>query len=73
MFNFFASIADLISTAVTFIIDMVTTLITVITRSVQALAYVVVVLAYLPGYLGVYVLAMVSVSVILFIINKGSD
>lgn len=73
MFNFFASIADLISTVVTFVIDTLANIIIVIGRSVQALAYVVVVLADLPEYLGVYVIAMISVSVILFIINKGGD
>ena len=71
MFNFFTSIANLIDTIVTYAVNFTDSLITVLVRSVQALAYVVSVIAYLPSYVKVYLLAMIGVCGILFVINKG--
>lgn len=71
MFNFFASIANIISTVVTYVISFFTNLAVVIVRSIQALAYVVEVVLLLPTYVQVYLLAMLGVSAILFVINKG--
>lgn len=73
MFNFFASIANFIATVVNYVISFFTSLIIVIVRAVQALAYLVMVIGLLPSYLKVFVLAMIGVSAILFVINKGSD
>lgn len=73
MFNFFTSIANLIDTVVNFVISFFTSLIMVLVRSVQALSYIVVVIGLLPSYVKVFVLAMIGVSAILFVINKGSD
>lgn len=73
MFKFFTSIANLIHTIVTFVVSFFTNLAIVIVRSIQALAYVVEVIALLPTYVKVYILAMIGVSAILFVINKGSD
>lgn len=73
MFNFFASIANFIATVVNYVISFFASLIVLIVRAVQALAYLVLVIGLLPSYLKVFVLAMIGVSVILFVINKGSD
>lgn len=73
MFNFFTSIANFITTIVNYVISFFTSLIVVIMRAVQALAYLVMVIGLLPSYLKVFVLAMIGVSAILFVINKGSD
>lgn len=73
MFKFFESIAQLLGTIVSYIVDFFVSLITVIVRSVQAMAYVVVVIGYLPMYVKVFALAMIGVAAILFLINKGSD
>lgn len=73
MFNFFASIANFIETIVGYVVSFFTSLIVVIMRAVQALAYLVLVIGLLPSYLKVFVLAMIGVSAILFVINKGSD
>lgn len=73
MFNFFSSIANFIATVVNYVISFFMSLITVIVRAVQALAYLVLVISLLPSYLKVFVLAMIGVSAILFVINKGSD
>lgn len=73
MFNFFTSIANLIATMVDYAVSFFTSLIVLVIRSAQALAYAVSVLFYLPTYVKAYVLAMVGVSAILFVINKGSD
>ncbi len=73
MFSFFQSIANFITTIVNYVISMFTSLIVVIMRVVQALAYLVMVVGLLPSYLKVFVLAMIGVSAILFVINKGSD
>lgn len=71
MFNFFSSIANLISTIVGYVVSFFTNLIIILTRSVQALVYVVEVIGYSPAYVKVYILAMIGVSAILFILNKG--
>ena len=71
MFNFFASIANLVSTVVNYVISFFTSLIVVLVRVAQAMVYVVQVIAFLPSYVKVYILAMVGVSAILFVINKG--
>lgn len=73
MFNFFESIANLISTVVGYVVSFFTSLIVLIVRAVQALAYIILVIGFLPSYVKVFVLGMISVSVILFLINKGSD
>lgn len=73
MFSFFTSVANFITTIVNYVISMFTSLIVVIVRVVQALAYLVLVVGLLPSYLKVFVLAMIGVSAILFVINKGSD
>lgn len=71
MFKFFEGIADIIATVVEYIVSFFTNLAIVLLRSVQALAYVLEVLALLPMYVKVYILAMIGVSAILFVINKG--
>lgn len=71
MFNFFSSIANLISTVVDYVVSFFVNLAVVIVRSIQALAYVVEVVLLLPTYVQVYILAMLGVSAILFVINKG--
>lgn len=73
MFKFFAGIADIIATVVSYFVTFFETLIVILTRSVQALAYVVTVIGYSPAYVKAYILAMIGVSAILFILNKGSD
>lgn len=73
MFNFFTSIANFISTAVNYIVSFFTSLVVVLVRAFQALTYLVVVIGLLPSYLKVFVLAMIGVSAILFVLNKGSD
>lgn len=52
-------------------VSFFTNLIIILTRSVQALVYVVEVIGYSPAYVKVYILAMIGVSAILFILNKG--
>lgn len=71
MFNFFSAIANIIETVVTYVVSFFTNLAVVIVRSIQALAYVVEVVILLPTYLQVYLLAMLGVSAILFVLNKG--
>lgn len=71
MFNFFSGIADIISTVVEYVVTFFENLFVIITRSIQALAYVIAVIGYLPMYVKVYILAMIGVSAILFVLNKG--
>ena len=71
MFNFFSSIADIIGTVVDFVVSFFSNLAIVLVRSGQALAYVIAVIGYLPAYVKVFVLAMIGVSAILFVLNKG--
>lgn len=71
MFNFFAGIADIIGTVVNFVITFFTNIVTVLQRSAQAVVYVVSVIVFLPEYVKVFILAMIGVSALLFVINKG--
>lgn len=71
MFNFFSSIANIIGTVVEYVVSFFTNLAIVVVRSIQALAYVVEVVLLLPAYVQVYLLAMLGLSAILFVINKG--
>lgn len=71
MFNFFSGIADIISTVVEYVVTFFENLFVIITRSIQALGYVIAVIGYLPMYVKVYILAMIGVSAILFVLNKG--
>lgn len=73
MFNFFTSIAHFITTIVNYVISFFTSLIVVLVRVAQALAYLILVINLLPSYVKVFILAMIGVSAILFVINKGSD
>lgn len=73
MFNFFSSVANFITTVVNYVVSFFTSLVVVVMRAVQALAYLVMVVGLLPSYLKVFVLAMIGVSAILFVLNKGSD
>lgn len=73
MFKFFASIANLIATVVKYVVSVFTALFTLVVRILQAFAYILTVVGWLPGYLKVFVLAMIGVSVLLFVINRGSD
>ena len=73
MFNFFTSIAHFITTIVNYVVSFFTSLIVVILCAIQALGYLVLVVSLLPSYLKVFDLAMIGVSVILFVLNKGSD
>lgn len=71
MFKFFAGISSIIDTVVNYVVSFFASLAVVLIRSIQALAYVLEVIALLPMYVKVYVLAMIGVSAILFVINKG--
>lgn len=73
MFKFFASIANLIATVVKYVVSIFTSLMVLIARLVQAFAYILQVISWLPGYVKIYIIAMIAVSAVLFIINKGSD
>lgn len=71
MFKFFTGIANIIDTVVNYVVSFFTNLAVVLLRSIQALAYVLEVIALLPTYVKVYILAMIGVSAILFVLNKG--
>lgn len=71
MFKFFQGIASIIDTVVNYVVSFFTNLAVVLLRSIQALAYVLEVIALLPMYVKVYILAMIGVSAILFVLNKG--
>lgn len=71
MFKFFEGIASIIDTVVNYVVSFFTNLAVVLLRSIQALAYVLEVIALLPMYVKVYILAMLGVSAILFVLNKG--
>lgn len=73
MFKFFEGIADLLQTLVGYVVDFFTSLIMIIGRAFQALTYIATVILFLPTYVQVFVLGMIAISVILFIINHGSD
>lgn len=71
MFKFFEGIASIIDTVVDYVVSFFTNLAVVLLRSIQALAYVLDVISLLPMYVKVYILAMLGVSAILFVLNKG--
>lgn len=71
MFKFFQGIANIIDTVVNYVVSFFVNLAVVLVRSIQALAYVLEVIALLPAYVRVYILAMIGVSAILFVLNKG--
>lgn len=71
MFKFFTGIANIIDTVVNYVVSFFTNLAVVLIRSIQAFAYVLEVIALLPAYVKVYILAMIGVSAILFVLNKG--
>lgn len=71
MFKFFQGIASIIDTVVNYVVSFFTNLAVVLLRSIQALAYVLEVIALFPMYVKVYILAMIGVSAILFVLNKG--
>lgn len=73
MFKFFDGLMDIIGTVIDFVVGMIESLIMIVTQSARAVVYILEVLAFLPAYVKVYILAMVGASAILFIINKGGN
>ncbi len=69
MIEFFQGIAGFIETVVNFVITLFQNLIFVITSVPKALVAITSVLAYFPSFITVPILAIISISIILAIIN----
>ena len=70
MFDFFDLIISFLETIVSFIGNMVLTIIYVIDFILEGVFYVFTIIAYLPPWLMAFVVAVISFSVIMFLINR---
>lgn len=72
MFKFFESIANLVGIIVNFVVSAFEMVIFIVTQIPRCLTYLVGIIAYLPPFLGTFVMLFISVIVIINLINKGS-
>lgn len=70
MFDFFDLIISFLETIVSFIGNMFLTIIYVIDFIIEGIFYVFTIIAYLPPWLMAFVVAVISFSVIMFLINR---
>lgn len=72
MFNFFAGIADIITTVIDYVVNLVTMLINMIAMVVKGQVFLFTVVSNLPPFLVPFCLAFVAFAIFFQIINKGS-
>ena len=72
MFEFFAGIADLISTVVGFIVNLFTMLLSMIGMVVKGQQFLFTVVTNLPPFIIPFCLAFVAFAIFFQVINKGS-
>ena len=70
MFKFFDIIISFLETVVSFIGNMFLTILYVIDFIFEGIFYVFTIVAYLPPWVMAFVIAVISFSVILFLINR---
>ncbi len=71
MFNFFESIASFIGTIVNFVISMFETILFVIQYMRNGLSYCFTAMVYMPSFIRAFILAFISYSVIITLLNQG--
>lgn len=71
MFSFFEGIAALLTTIVSFIVNMFGLLVEILYSMLRAVTWLFACLAYLPPWLVGFVVVPVSIAVIFQILNKG--
>ena len=72
MFEFFAGIADLISTVVGYIVNLFTMLLSMIGMVVKGQQFLFTVVTNLPPFIVPFCLAFVAFAIFFQVINKGS-
>lgn len=72
MFNFFAGIADLISTVVSYVVNLFTMLVGMLTMIVKGQQFLFTVVTHLPPFIVPFCLAFVAFAIFFQVINKGS-
>lgn len=70
MFNFFDTIISFLQTIVNFIGNTILTILYVIDFIFEGVFYVFTIIAYLPPWVMAFVVAVISFSVIMFLINR---
>lgn len=70
MFDFFDIIISFLQTVVNFIANTILTIIYVIDFIFEGVFYVFTIIAYLPPWVMAFVVAVISFSVIMFLINR---
>lgn len=70
MFEFFSSIASIITTVIDFIVNWTVQVFELLIRVFDSLAYLTSVVVLLPVYLQAFLLAMIGISVVLFVLGK---
>ena len=70
MFKFFDTIISFLQTIVNFIGNTILTIIYVIDFIFEGVIYVFTIIAYLPPWVMAFVIAVISFSVIMFLINR---
>lgn len=73
MIEFIAQIADLLSSFLGFIITAIQMIIAVFVAAFRAITYIGALILALPPFVLVFVSVSIAVSVILFIVNHGSE
>lgn len=70
MFNFFDTIISFLQTIVSFIGNLILTLLYAIDFVFEGVFYVFTIIAYLPPWVMAFIVAVISYSIILFLINR---
>lgn len=70
MFNFFDTIVSFLETIVHFIVNTILTILYVIDFIFEGVFYVFTIIAFLPPWITAFVVAVISFSVIMFLVNR---
>lgn len=73
MIDFFKSLAGVILSVINFIVQALQMFLSLLLMIPRAIGFIIQAVSLLPPFVLVIVSVMVAVSVILFVINKGSD
>lgn len=73
MIAFLQQIANIIVSVISFVVHALQMLVEIILTIPRVLLYVIQCIGYLPPFVNAIVIVSISVSVVLFILNKGSD
>lgn len=70
MFNFFQTIFDFLKAAVSYIVNFFQQLLALFTNITKALAQIVLIRAYLPAYVQVFIMSFIFVGIVYFLLNR---